>query len=117
MMRPGIGRGRVARLVALLLHRGGQLGDGLVRALGVDHEHEGQIAGGGGDLQRLADIDRRVLEQVHARRDRGAGEGIEHVAVGLRARDELGRDVASWRPSLFSTMMVRPAIGRSFSAK
>src|SRR5204862_6269192 len=79
---------------ALLLHRGGQVRHGLVRALDVDGEHEGEIAGGGGDGKRLADVHRGILEQVHAGGDGGAGEGIEHVPVGLGAGDELGRDIA-----------------------
>ena len=92
---------RVARLVALLLHRRGELGERLVRAIGRHHHHERLLVEGRDHLQVLHRIERPALEQVLVGGDGGGGVDVHGVAVGLGARRELGRDIAGGADLVF----------------
>ena len=107
----------IARLVALLLHRRREIGDGLVRALGIDHQHERLAVDRRRDLDRPCRRRPAVLEEFMLGRNRRCRRGRRWCSRrAWRARRTRWR-CCRRRPSLFSTMMVRLASGRSFSAK
>jgi hypothetical protein len=59
------------------------------------HDEHGRLfVDGGGDLDRRAGIDRRVLEHVHVGGKRAGAVDIDGVAVRLGARHVFGGDVA-----------------------
>ena len=62
--------------------------------LGADAEHHRRLVDGRRNLQRFADVDRRVLEDVHVGRDPACAGDVDHVPIGLGARHILGREIA-----------------------
>jgi hypothetical protein len=87
----GGGRG-VGRLVALLLHCGGQIVERLIRALGIDQDHEGLAVDGRGHFEGLARIERRLGVKCRNVRNGRAGMDENGVTVRLRAHDIFGGD-------------------------